>query len=281
MKDTANANCRELLDVLIAQGVRHLVASPGSRNAPLLIGASARKKLNTRMVNDERAAGFIALGLAMSTQTPVALCCTSGTALYNYAPAIAEAYYQKIPLIVISADRPAQWIEQDDSQTLRQFDALSKIVKKSYDIPAEIGMTTPCRNKEYSTEREWYANRVANEAVLTANEGRPGPVHINIQFAEPLNGTIDYEPRTPRTIKVIRNTTGVTIETLKKLSALLSTKKVMVIAGFMLPDYKLNKALMEFSKLPNVTVLCETISNLHLDGHSHMIDTLLVRMTEE
>lgn len=281
MRDTANANCRELLDVLVAQGVKTLVASPGSRNAPLLIGASAREELQTRIINDERAAGFIALGIGLATQKPVALCCTSGTALYNYAPAIAEAYYQKIPLIVISADRPSQWIDQDDSQTIRQFEALSKIVKQSYDIPAEIGMTTPCTNRVYSTEREWYVNRIANDAVLTALQPTPGPVHINIQFSEPLNETVEYRASRPRTISVWKNNNGLPIEKLKEIGLYLSNKKVMVVAGYMLPDNKLNRALTKFGESENVTILAETLSNLHIGEDAHMIDSLMVNMAED
>lgn len=281
MTDTANANCRELLDTIIAHGVRNLVASPGSRNAPILIGASARGELKTDIINDERMAGFYALGIAVATRRPVALACTSGTALYNYAPAVAEAYYQKIPLIVISADRPSQWIDQDDSQTLHQFEALGKIVKKSFDIPPETGMTSPCRNKEYATEREWFVNRIANEAMLTAVSGQPGPVHINIQFAQPLDGTVEYAPRRVRVVELVRNDAGLPIEVSREIARYLLERKVMVVAGFMLPDNALNKALAEFARFPNVTVLCETLSNLHLDGHPHLIDSTLVRMTEE
>ena len=145
-QDTANINCRELLDVMMAKGVETLVISPGSRNAPLLIGAAARPELRKIIITDERTAAFTALGIGMVTGRPVGLICTSGTALYNYAPAVAEAFYQHVPLIVITADRPAQWIDQDDSQTLKQFGALQNIVKRSYDIYAEIGMTTPCAN---------------------------------------------------------------------------------------------------------------------------------------
>lgn len=281
MRDTANSNCRELLDVLIAQGVRHFIASPGSRNAPVLIGLSVRKSIHVRMVNDERTAAFTALGIAISLQKPVALVCTSGTALYNYAPAIAEAYYQKIPLIVISADRPSQWIDQDDSQTLHQFEALDKIVKKSFDIPAETGSSIHCRNQEFESERAWFVNRIVNEAFLTATQGQKGPVHINIQFPEPLNETVFYQPVQPRTVRVIRNDSGIAPHKLKEISEYFGNKKIMVVAGFMLPDDTLNRALTEFSKLPNVTVLCETLSNIHLEGHAYMIDSLLVRMTKE
>ena len=111
--DTADGNCRELLDVLMAQGVSTFVLSPG-------------EGLRKYMINDERTAAFTALGISLASHKPVALACTSGTALYNYAPAVAEAYYQRIPLIVITADRPMQWIGQDDSQTLVQPGALDR-----------------------------------------------------------------------------------------------------------------------------------------------------------
>lgn len=281
MKDTSNANCRELLDVLTAQGVHDVVASPGSRNTPLLLGASARQDLRLRMINDERTAGFYALGLAMATQSPVALMCTSGTALYNYAPAVAEAFYQRVPLIVISADRPAQWIDQDDSQTLHQPEALDKIVKKSFDIPPETGMSAPCRNPGYLTEREWFVNRIANEAVLTATGGMPGPVHINIQFGEPLGTTSDYLQCSPRTIRVIRNTSGLPPHLLREICCRLMEKRVMVVAGFMPPDHELNKAILEFANMPNVTLLCETLSNIHTDRCEFMIDSLLCGMSNK
>ena len=102
---------------------REVVCSPGSRNTPLLIAAEARSELKKTVVVDERTAAFIALGKSMVSGKPVALICTSGTAVLNYGPALAEAYYQGVPLIAITADRPAEWIDQDDSQTLRQNEA--------------------------------------------------------------------------------------------------------------------------------------------------------------
>lgn len=279
--DTGNANCRELLDVLTAHGLDTVVLSPGSRNTPLLIGASAREELKKIVIPDERTAGFVALGTSMVTRRPVALICTSGTALYNYAPAVAEAFYQKIPLIVISADRPSQWIDQDDSQTLRQPGALDKIVKRSYDIPAETGMTSPCGNPEYTTEREWFVNRIANEAIITATAGNPGPVHINMQFGEPLNATIPYAANKVRTVEVIGNESALPPHKSRELALRLMDRKIMVTAGFMGADNALNRALSEFASLPNVTLICETISNLHPDGHAFMADSLLTGMSDE
>ena len=131
--EAANQICNITISLLVAHGIKHVVLSPGSRNAPLIVAAAKEKSLNKVVVVDERSAAFVALGLASSTngKEPVALICTSGTALLNYSPAIAEAYYRNLPLIVISADRPYEWIDQDDSQTLNQFEALSKFVKKS------------------------------------------------------------------------------------------------------------------------------------------------------
>src|SRR5690606_18108959 len=105
-------------------GIQHVVLSPGSRNAPLTISFARNQDIKKYIIPDERTAAFIALGIAQEKRSPVALCCTSGTALLNYAPAVAEAYYRQIPLIILSADRPQELIDQRDGQTIRQFEAL-------------------------------------------------------------------------------------------------------------------------------------------------------------
>ena len=263
--DTAKRYCRALYDIMTAKGVKDIVLSPGSRNAPLLIGAKCRKELNERIILDERTAAFIALGIAMQTQRPVAIACTSGTALYNYAPAVAEAMYQSIPLIVITADRPKEWIDQDDSQTLRQFEALEKIVKKSYDIPVE--------RKEVS-DTDWYVNRIVNEAMNLACSGKKGPVHINIQFDNPLAETVPYKESFPRIVSLLDEYDFSQIQ-YDRIADKIRKKKVLVTAGFMQPDYLLNKALIQLGRFANIKILCETISNLHLPGDSYAIDTIL------
>lgn len=270
--DTDKLYCRILLDTIMAQGVNHIFLSPGSRNAPILIGASARSALKKHIVTDERNAAFMALGMGMVTGDPVALACTSGTALYNYAPAIAEAYYQKIPLIVITADRPFEWIGQDDSQTLVQPDAFRNIVKKSFDIPVETD----------SSDTKWYVERICNEAMLTACGNIPGPVHINIHFENPLSNTVSHLDITPHTFKSISADSKLKIDILARLAEKIADSKILVTAGFMRPDNELNKILSEFSKLPNVRVMAETISNLHLStGNVYSIDTILCGLSEE
>lgn len=149
--------------VLARHGVRRAVVSPGSRDASIISAFDDSGEFKMMRVVDERCAGFVALGLAAITDEPVALICTSGTAMLNYAPAVAEAYYRGIPLIVITADRPVEWIDQDDSQTLRQPGALSNVVKASYDISYNGDVNSG-----------WHSVRLLNEAMLTALDRRRG-----------------------------------------------------------------------------------------------------------
>lgn len=165
-----------MVSLLEKHCVEEAVVSPGSRNAPLMMALSASGSIRCTVVIDERSAAFIALGKASVTGRPVVLVCTSGTALLNYAPAVAEAYYRKVPLIAVSADRPVEWIDQDDSQTLRQYEALANYVKGNYNIPADCSAPT----------RQWYANRMVNDALISATSGRQAPVHINVQLDAPL-----------------------------------------------------------------------------------------------
>ena len=173
---TDKKNVLQLAALLAAHGIRKIVLCPGSRDIPLVRTFSAMQEVFTcYAVTDERSAGFFALGLALHDGTPAAVCCTSGSALLNLHPAVAEAFYRQVPLVVISADRPAAWIGQMDGQTLPQSGVFGSLVKKSVSLP------------EVKTEEdEWYCNRLINEALLeTCHHGR-GPVHINVPISEPF-----------------------------------------------------------------------------------------------
>lgn len=270
-ENTANEVSRILAGLLVSHGVKRVVTSPGSRNAPLLVALSnVDDSLELIPVIDERSAAFIALGIASVSNEPVAIVCTSGTALLNYAPAVAEAYYRQIPLIVISADRPAAWIDQDDSQTLHQPGALANFTKRNCNIPASA-----------DAENLWFANRVINDALLYAVTGRRGPVHINVQLSEPLD-RMTSEPLQPqRVITDVLPTSGLTVAESRALGReLASPAKVMILAGFLSPDPALNRSLRKLSELPNVVVLCETISNLHSPSFISSIDSVLSVMDE-
>lgn len=156
-------------------GVKHAVMSPGSRNAPLTISFARHDGIKKWIIPDERSAGFVALGIAQETKTPVVLCCTSGSALLNYAPAIAEAYYREIPLIILSADRPPELIDQRDGQTIRQFESLKNHVKGSFNLPLI---------SNESDIKDYQARLI--EAMRLSGQLPKGPVHLNIPFSEPL-----------------------------------------------------------------------------------------------
>lgn len=283
--DTAKTNCRVLLDVLTTQGLRDAVVSPGSRNAPLLMAIAARPQIKSRVVTDERTAAFVALGMAIATNRPVMLCCTSGTALLNYAPAVAEASHRHVPLIVVSADRPSRWIDQNDSQTMRQPYALQNIIKKSFDIPVSDGNSVECGNPAFRSEYEWYVNRMANEAWIAATSGIPGPVHVNVQIDAPIGETtgtdVTSASASVREIKTLEGPRTLTPAQYRELAETVAGKKILVVAGFMSPDSRLNKALATFLQLPQTAICAEPLSNLHLTGHPDSCVTDLAMAADE
>jgi len=183
-------NVNILTSLLVAHGVRHAVVCPGSRNAPIVHNLTECPAISCHAVTDERSAAFYALGMTQATGSPVVVCVTSGTALLNTAPAVAEAYYQRRPLIVVSADRPPQWIDQQDGQTLPQGDALGRFVTRAVSLPEPSGDGVQhsaggqCAGGEScADETRWYCNRLVNEALLATCRG---PVHINVPITEPL-----------------------------------------------------------------------------------------------
>lgn len=281
-RDTASAMVCEVLDVLAGQGLRDIILSPGSRNTPLAIAIEARPELRCRVVSDERTAAFLAMGLSIASQRPVALACTSGTALYNYAPAVAEAFQQGIPLIVLTADRPRQWIGQDDSQTLEQPGALANIVKSHYDVDGENGMGTSTHNAAFPCERDWHVNRIANEAWIIANSPKRGPVHINLRLPDPLNATTkaarEEDKKRTRIIQQISGVKTLERQVWQKLAGEFVKSRVMVTAGFMPPDQATRRGFEKLLQMPNVVIMAEKLSNLHLNSEVGMIDSVLCRM---
>ena len=165
----------ELVALLQAHDVRDVVLCPGSRNAPLVHALSHQLAgVTCHSIIDERSAGFYALGLALATHRAVVVCCTSGTAVANLHPAVAEAYYQGVPLIVLSADRPERWIGQWAGQTLPQPGLFGSLVRKAVHLP-----------EPHTEEERWYCNRLINEALLAALAPLPGPVQINVPISDP------------------------------------------------------------------------------------------------
>lgn len=271
MKTTDKQSCRTLADLLVAHGIEDIVLSPGSRNAPIIIAAARHKGLKCHTVIDERQAAFVGLGIALQTAKPVALACTSGSAILNYGPALSEAYYRHIPLIAISADRPHEWIDQDDSQTIRQYKVLDNIVKNSYEIDVENG--SDIQNK--------FVSRIINDAIICAKRQPCGPVHINICLDEPLGQTVKVD-ETTRKIDLAKNIDPQLYPVIiENFANKIKNKKVLVIAGFGRPDNDLDSALSDFADKSGAAIMHEAQSNIHLSRHISNIDATLAVADDE
>ena len=208
-------NVNILTSLLVAHGIHHAVVCPGSRNAPIVHNFNECPDIQCYPVTDERSAGFYALGMTQALKEPVVVCVTSGTALLNLYPAVAEAYYQHRPLVVVSADRPQQWIDQLDGQTLPQPDALGRFVKKAVSLP-----------EPHDEDTSWYCNRLINEALIE----RHAPVHINVPITEPL---FDFStPELPEERKIELLPADISNVTLSHVCRMfLQAKRPMLIAG--------------------------------------------------
>ena len=245
-KDSVN----QLTALLVAHGIRHAVVCPGSRNAPIVHNLNECPDIVCYPVTDERSAGFYALGMSQALNAPVAVCVTSGTALLNLAPAVAEAWYQHRPLVVISADRPTEWIDQLDGQTLPQPDALGHFVRRAVSLPESD---------------PWYCNRLINEALLDATADDARPVHINVPITEPLF-TFDV-PQLPAQRTIIRTVPATDYDALHTdfVDGLLSANRPMIVFGQTNPsDFNGDGVDFLFS---HVIVLHESLSDFPSVSH--------------
>lgn len=257
-------NVNILTALLVKSGIRKAVVCPGSRNSPIVHNLCECKQIECYSVTDERSAGFFALGVCLSEYEPVVVCVTSGTALLNVAPAVAEAYYQHLPLIIVSADRPQQWIDQSDGQTIHQANVLEPHVCKSVDLPEPSG-----------EEQRWYCNRLVNEALLATAQRGGGPVHINVPITEPL---FEYNVETlPPQRLIRRSATAGDIEGVYNLvSDFKKARKPMIVVGQMQAD-EIGNVIESLEELCKYTiVLQEKLANDDLCPPQHFDELLSV-----
>ncbi|MBV6406297.1 MAG: 2-succinyl-5-enolpyruvyl-6-hydroxy-3-cyclohexene-1-carboxylic-acid synthase [Flavobacteriales bacterium] len=257
----------ELARLCAAKGVRHAVISPGSRSAPLVFAFHHHPDITCLQVVDERSAAFFALGMALQLHAPVALICTSGSAVLNYGPAIAEAFYQRVPLLVISADRPEEWADQGEGQAIRQRDVLAPHMKHSVQLPRDPA----------DELARWHCGRSINEAIDHTLLPVPGPVHVNVPFAEPLYGRREHPPEDHRRL-IAPVMTGPFIlpgHARWLIGQVSSCRKVMVLAGQGLWSPGLKAQLQRLATLPQVAVLTEATANLDDPAFITCIDRAL------
>ncbi|MGL4631977.1 MAG: 2-succinyl-5-enolpyruvyl-6-hydroxy-3-cyclohexene-1-carboxylic-acid synthase [Leadbetterella sp.] len=249
----------ELSEVCSMHGIEHAIICPGSRSASLAIAFNRNPKIKTQVIADERSAAFVALGIATVTKKPTVLICTSGSAVYNFAPAVAEAFFQEVPLLILSADRPPEWINQYDGQTIFQESIFGKHVKFSFTYPVD---------KEHN-DSIWHANRIANQAINLCKKTPLGPVHINIPIRDPFypkpdeTYTFGQEDNLPRVIIESELTTqNISLGLdLSLNSIIVNAKRPLLIVGQQ--DEDLDEEIQYLSD--RFVVIADAISNVGSD----------------
>jgi len=254
------ALAQSIIEILSAKGIVNIIISPGSRNAPLTIGFAQNPNFNCYSIADERCAAFFALGIAQQTKQPTAIVCTSGSALLNYYPALAEAFYSQIPLIVISADRPQSKIDIGDGQTIRQENVF-----------ANHSVFNANLTEEASEENDLKINLAIETAIL-----KKGPVHINAPFEEPLYETTEELSVQPKITNPKPEAFPLIIENNEEVISVWNTAKRKLILVGVNEANTIDKEIIEnLASDPSVVVLTETTSNLHHESFINSIDTLI------
>ena len=248
----------DIAELCVRKNIKQVVLCPGSRCAPLTLAFTRHPEITTKTFSDERSAGFIALGLAQSTGSPVVIVCTSGTAAYNLAPAVAEACFSQTPLVIFTADRPAEWIAQHDGQTIYQSELFGKHAKKFFQLPQDYD----------HADSLWSINRTVNEALNLSLQWPGGPVHINAPFREPLypakgEDKIIYTPGI-RVVEERPALLALTAEAKEKIKTSWSEfNNVLVVAGQNPSDEITTHLVSALQQKYHVPVVHDIISNLH------------------
>lgn len=254
---------QSILEICQQKGVKHIVISPGSRNAPLTIGFTNNPYFKCYSIADERCAAFFALGIAQQIQQPVVVVCTSGSALLNYYPAFAEAFYSQIPLVVLSADRPQHKIDIGDGQTIRQENVF-----------ANHSLFNANLSENNSLENDHLVQMALHNSVA-----KKGPVHINVPFEEPLYETVSELQVYPNIIEFTTEKKPFEIDP-STLALWKSASKKLVLVGELFPNSVEQHYLELLANDPSVVVLTEKTSNLHHPTFIDQIDTLITPFDE-
>ncbi len=267
-----------IAEICAQKGLTEVVLSPGSRCAHLTLAFARHPRIKTYTISDERSAAFVAMGIAQQKGAPVALVCTSGSASLNYAPAVAEAFYQKIPLVLFTADRPPEWIDQLDGQTIRQQNIYGQHIRASYQLPADY----------QHPDAVWHIERIVNEAINAATgaaqDQQGAPVHVNVPIREPFYPTTDEQVRFDpvKVIEVIPKQTTLDKPTWNRLlDQWEGIPDKLIVAGQHPYDETLLKALDNIQQDYNIPIVGDVISNTHtLEKSVKYHDTFLGKPTE-
>lgn len=281
-----------------AKGIKHIILSPGSRNAPLTIGFSHDPFFKCYSIVDERCAAFFALGIAQQIQEPTAVVCTSGSALLNYYPAVAEAFFSHIPLIVLSADRPKHLIGIGDGQTINQKNVFENHILYSANLKLDLKDEKNVPNAEelpiFKNLEDKFErllglqkgiqsfNEEEINAAINISKFKKGPVHINIPFDEPLYDMVETLSVSPKVIEIPSKDAKIEEHVLRVcLEDWDSATKKMILVGVNQPHSVEQKWLDELPEDDSVIVLTESTSNLHHPSFFNSIDQLIAPLSED
>ncbi|MGB5665920.1 MAG: 2-succinyl-5-enolpyruvyl-6-hydroxy-3-cyclohexene-1-carboxylic-acid synthase [Maribacter sp.] len=268
------------------KGIQEIVISPGSRNAPLTIGFTEDPYFNCYSIVDERCAAFFALGIAQQLQKPVAVLCTSGSALLNYYPAIAEAYYSNLPLVVISADRPLYKIDIGDGQTIRQDHVFDRHIGYSANLKQDVVHATEKVGKYNPNSINNGDLKATQENIQTYNDSELNkalnlvlheklPVHINVPFEEPLYNMVAYATVDPE-FRFSNKTEAIAIDRLDGFEKIWnSSNRKLILVGVNFPNTVEQRFLDQLAEDPSVIVFTETTSNIHHPNFFPSIDSII------
>ena len=269
-----------------ARGIKNIIISPGSRNAPLTISFSEDPFFNCYSIVDERCAAFFALGISQQLMQPTVILCTSGSALLNYYPAIAEAFYSDIPLIVISADRPSYKVDIGDGQTIRQENVFEKHIGHSANLKQDVCHAThkirkydPDQLAEENIDQsqilvQEYNDKALNKALNIAIANNT-PVHINIPFEEPLYETVEESPLLPQIELLKKQGENGLDEWQDYIHSWQNASRKMVLVGVNPPNAVEKMYLEILAKDPTVVVMTECTSNLFHPNFFPNIDSII------
>lgn len=246
----------DMAEICYQQGIRHVVISPGSRSAALTLAFARHGGFRAHVCIDERAAGFIALGMAQQIDSPVVLICTSGSAAYNFAPAVSEAFFQQIPLLVLTADRPKEWQHQYDGQTIYQTAIFGPHVKRSFEVSPDY----------QHSDVQWAINRITNEAINLASIAPNGPVHINVPIREPFYPASQEGFQASAAVRIIKRRETETVWPQSVWEELLdeweAAPRILIAGGQNKPDNALNAVLGRITEEWQIPVVGDSIANL-------------------
>ncbi len=270
---TSTMQIKNIADICFRKGVQHAIISPGSRSAPITVFFSRHPGIQTHVVKDERCAAYIALGIAQQTRTTAVLICTSGTAALNFGPGVAEAFYQQVPLLVLTADRPPEWIDQQDGQAVHQNRLYTDHCKGNYTLPLDTDIPAS----------SWHFDRIISQAINLAERECMGPVHINVPIREPFYDALTAEPAdsaAEKEVKIIEEgkhyqdlPNSVWEQLAKRLQ---QASKPMLLVGQNRFSTDLIQKIERFMQHTDCALLGDVLSNLHTCKQAiQNVDTIL------